>query len=303
MRVSSTIAIFCSILWSINASAQSMSDLMNSANSTAQGAGVSETPSSDQRARCAGGDGLTRQASIRSCGRVIGERISLTDTATAYYYRASHYEELGDTEHARADFQRAIEVFTQTVRADRTHANPIHNRGLAYARMNEFDRAMADYQAAATLSPEWDAPHRSIGYVHFRRGNYQAAVASFDRAIALDPEDANNLAARCEGLAALRSFADAENACAEALRVDESATNYAHVAIGFLKFMQGDFAAAFTAFDEAAQHDSSRSLAFYGRGMSALRLGRQAEGEADIAHATALGRRSLSLYANAGMSP
>src|SRR5690606_16723311 len=55
-----------------------------------------------------------RQA-IRSCGRLIGERISRTITARAHFQRARHYQRSGDPARAQADFDRARDLFDQEV--------------------------------------------------------------------------------------------------------------------------------------------------------------------------------------------
>jgi len=256
---------------------------------------------SDHYGRCRGASGISHERSIVSCGRAITERHSLTATATAYYHRGGHYQELGDEEHAREDFARAIEIYGRVMRAERRSAQAVYNRGIAYARTDQFDQALTDYAAAAALSPEWDTPHRVSGYAHFRRGDFAAALTAFDAATALDSEDSNSQAGRCEALAASGALELAEAACAEAIRLDRD-NAYAHTANGYLKYQQGRHEEAYESFDRALNIDSESALAAYGRGMSAVQIGRQAEGEADIARARGQSVRAVSLYANAGMA-
>jgi tetratricopeptide (TPR) repeat protein len=257
---------------------------------------------SNHSSRCRGARGLTHEQSIISCGRVIGERDSRTTTATAHFHRASHYEELGDKSAARVDFERAVDLYSQVMLSERRSARAVYNRGVALARMDEFERALADYAAALALSPEWDAPSRSAGYVHFRRNDYNAALAAFDAALALDIDDSSNHAARCEALVALRSFDEAETACGEALRLGEE-ISYPLIANGYLRYRQGRYEEAYESFAHGLELDADSALALYGRGVSAVRLGRQAEGEVDITLARNQSQRAVSLYANAGMAP
>jgi tetratricopeptide (TPR) repeat protein len=257
---------------------------------------------SDQSNRCRGARALTHEQSILSCGRVIGERNSRTSTATAHFNRAGHYEELGDTSAAEADFERAVDLYSQVILSEPRSARAVYNRGVAFARMDEFDKALADYATALVLAPEWDTPSRSAGYVHFRRADYSAALAAFDAAIALDVEDANNFAARCEALTAEGSFETAEQACDEALRLGGE-NPYSYIANGFLRYRQGNYQEAFGAFDRGLALDADSALAAYGRGVSALRLGRQADGQIDITRASNQSQRAILLYANAGMPP
>ena len=298
MRV---LAFVAAITFTTGSSAQTPMDTMQIMRQQGSDFSVMELPS-DHSNRCRGTRALTHQQSIVSCGRVIGERNSRTATATAHFNRAGHYEELGNTLAAEADFERAVELYSQVILSERRSARAVYNRGVAFARMDEFDRALADYAAASALAPEWDAANRSAGYVHFRRADYSAALAAFDAAIALDVEDENNYAARCEALAAMGSFEAAERACGEALRLGGE-NPYSYVANGFLQYRQGNYQAAFDAFDHGLALDPDSALAAYGRGVSALRLGRQADGQIDITRALNQSQRAISLYVNAGLTP
>ncbi len=64
-----------------------------------------------------------------------------------------------------------------------------------------------------------------------------------------------------------------------------------------------DNAAAFADYDKAAKMDPTRASYFYGRGIAAIRLGRRAEGEADLTKAGTMDAGVAARYAKHGVIP
>lgn len=258
----------------------------------------------DYWSRCIGSEDVSLQLSIRSCSRLIGARHARAVTAAAYYYRARHYEELGDAENVQRDYERALELFTMETQANRSSPVAFYNRGGVLAHFREYDRALADYRHAAELNPDWDEPYYRMGVIAFERGDYATAVAEFDRAAVLDADDAYNHAGRCEARAAQRSDLDgAEAACAAAVRLSESGASTL-VSRGYLRFMRGDIEAAYADFDAALEADADNLYAAYGRGVAGTRLERHSQAETDLARAAdGLSERERAHYAGAGLVP
>jgi tetratricopeptide (TPR) repeat protein len=69
-------------------------------------------------------------------------------------------------------------------------------RGTALALKGEYDRAMADLDAAVGLNPNDHEAFNSRAYVHFRLGHLESAIADYDRAVALNPKSAEALFGR-----------------------------------------------------------------------------------------------------------
>jgi tetratricopeptide (TPR) repeat protein len=78
---------------------------------------------------------------------------------------------------------------------------------------------------------------------------------------------------------------------------------WALTARGYFYVMQGELEAAARDFDRAVERDAYHAPALYGRGAVAVRQGRQAEGEADMARALDMNRWQVEYYANAGLRP
>lgn len=260
---------------------------------------------------------------MRSCGRLIGERYSTAVTAGAYYFRARIYYRLHDPERARADVERAYDYFTITVNTHRRVPDSYANRAVILYWLERYDEAIADYDraiAAAGASNDSSGTrvrskvadrragqladlHYARANVFFRRGDWTSAIAGYDQAAALDPDDSDFQGARCEGRAAANTDLEtAAQACEAAISLSEGEDG--HFSRGLLHFTQGRYEAAHADFAAAYAEDDEDYDALYGRGVAAVKLGRQAEGEADIAAAReeSLGNQ-LEFYVNAGLRP
>ncbi|MFW5685862.1 MAG: tetratricopeptide repeat protein [Spirochaetota bacterium] len=130
----------------------------------------------------------------------------------AYRRRADSYAAAGERELAQDDYASAIELEPQ-------NATFYQARGHFVGR-RDFRRALADYQRAAALAPNWALPHNNAGYVLNELERHDEALPYLQRAVDLDPEwslPRNNLAI------ALESTGDLEAAVAsyrEAIRLD-----------------------------------------------------------------------------------
>lgn len=79
------------------------------------------------------------------------------------------------------------------------------NRAFVYYEQGDFETALADYEQAMALDPNYTYARSGRAYSYYSMGRYDEAVAAFDEAIALDPNyvDAYN------GRASSECFLDA----------------------------------------------------------------------------------------------
>ncbi len=59
------------------------------------------------------------------------------------------------------------------------------NRGVAYAKRREYDRAIADYDKAIDLDPKNAKAYYQRGYVYDIRGEHDRAMADYNKAMGL----------------------------------------------------------------------------------------------------------------------
>jgi membrane associated rhomboid family serine protease/Flp pilus assembly protein TadD len=64
------------------------------------------------------------------------------------------------------------------------------NHGVALARADRHDEAIAEYRRAIELEPEHAIAHYDLGLALARKDDHEAAIAAFERSLALRPDDA-----------------------------------------------------------------------------------------------------------------
>src|SRR5262249_2395559 len=60
------------------------------------------------------------------------------------------------------------------------------NRGVAYRRKGDFDRAIADYDQAIRLNPKYALAYNNRGTAYRYKGDYDRAIVDYDQATELD---------------------------------------------------------------------------------------------------------------------
>jgi tetratricopeptide (TPR) repeat protein len=90
------------------------------------------------------------------------------------------------------DYRRAIADYDKAIGLRPNGVDDYNNRGIAYDHEGDYDRAIADYGKALSLSRGF-APnaYNNRGNAYQRRGDHDKAIADFDSAIGLKPDDAD----------------------------------------------------------------------------------------------------------------
>jgi len=116
-------------------------------------------------------------------------------------------------------------------------------RGTAYSKLDDPERAAADWQRMTELQPQQAAPLMNLGVDHLRHGQLDRAVETLERALALDGNDPmihSNLAAALERRGDLdRAIAHYDHAIAIRPSYPNALSNR-----GYAHFRRGDHARA-----------------------------------------------------------
>jgi len=182
---------------------------------------------------------------------------------------------------------------------DEQRAAAFVNRGLAYFAKGEDDHALADYDRAIQLRPDFESAYVRRGLAYHDRGEYDRAIADFDEAIRLRPDNADAYDGRASAayqdgdyddalrdldwlvaqkprdvLALIkrastyskledhdRAIADIDSAMA--LSPDDAVVWYAR---GTTYYLKGDFDRAFEAYDRAIAIKPDMADFYLGRG-------------------------------------
>jgi tetratricopeptide (TPR) repeat protein len=96
----------------------------------------------------------------------------------------------------KSQYDRAITDFDQAIQLDPNSTFALNNRGTAYARKGQYDRAIADFNQAIRLNTNYAITYINRGSAFAKKGQYDRAIEDFDQAIRLDPNDASAIANR-----------------------------------------------------------------------------------------------------------
>ena len=91
------------------------------------------------------------------------------------------------------DFEGAIAVFTEAIAADDSDDNAYFLRGLQYDLIEEYDKAIADFNKGLSLLPDEDSGrvyyYQCRSHAYSDKGEYDKAIADANDAIGLAADD------------------------------------------------------------------------------------------------------------------
>ncbi len=207
---------------------------------------------------------------------------------------------------AGEDSAAAIRACTSIIRSDNAsspaRAFAYHQRGAAYLAQGDGVRALADFDSAVQHNPHFAAAFISRAAIYEAQREYDRAASDYDEVLRISPEFGPAYVARC-WLRTLsgRDLAIARADCDRAIAMGVGASAYD--TRGLLNLRSGDHQAAWTDYDAAVRVNSGDAHSRYGRGVAAVRLGRAAEGQADLDAAAAMDGAIAAAYAGYGVTP
>src|SRR5580700_7585704 len=146
--------------------------------------------------------------------------------------------------------------------------------GKAHLNLEQYDLALADFQAAAEANPALTFVHFNLGLTYLKKQDYEHARDEFLKDAAVEPDLALNYDELGDVYSLLQQDTDAEKSYREALRRDPRLVNSY---FGLAKTYQREekYPQALTAIDAAGKLDPDRTDIHYVRGQVLKHLGRK----------------------------
>jgi tetratricopeptide (TPR) repeat protein len=157
-------------------------------------------------------------------------------------------------------------------------------RGVAWSKMDEPERAAADWERAAALRPTDADPLMNVGVDRLRRGDLDAAVTALEAAIRID---GGNATAHSNLGAALERRGDLDRAVEHYDRAIALRPDYANAFSnrGYARFRRGEHREAVDDCDRALALDPNLAQAVVNRAHALGALGQRGEAAASYARA------------------
>ncbi len=153
--------------------------------------------------------------------------------------------------------------------------------GKAHLNLEQYDLALADFQAAAQANPVLTFVHFNMGLAYLKKQDYEHARDEFLKDAAVEPDLAFNYDELGDVEALLQQDNEAEKNYREALRRDPRLVN-SYIGLAKLYQRAQKYQEALSAIDSAGKLDPDRTDIHYVRGQILLHMGRKEEGKKEL---------------------
>ena len=202
----------------------------------------------------------------------------------------------------------ALADFDQAIKLKPDYVDALMSRATLRARRHDpAETISADLDAIDRLAPKEAAVRLALGSLYMGTRNYPAAIVQYGRWI--DSHDGDFIRmpqvrnARCWARALAGIELDrALDDCNAAVRANSKNAAF-HDSRGLVYLRQGHYDKAIADYDAALVLDPKIAWSLYGRGIAKQRLGQGAAGRVDLAAATALAPKIAAEAASHGIAP
>ena len=261
---------------------------------------VAENPADTPK----GADGYSRRAAAFMSRREYDNAISdFTQAAAMEPAAPEHLIARGKAYFAKHQPALALADFTAALKLKPDDVEALMLRGSLRLLQGDNDRAAADFDAATKL----DSNQRlSAAYAYRVSDRFADALGQIDAWIAANPKSGYLAAAlnnRCWTRALWGQELDkAEADCDAALRLDVGDAQLMD-SRGLVRLRRGELDQSIADYNGALRQMPKNAWSLYGRGVAELRKGLKAEGEADVAAASAIDPAVVEHAKKLGVTP
>jgi tetratricopeptide (TPR) repeat protein len=175
------------------------------------------------------------------------------------------YAQRGIIRSVKGETDIAIADFDQAIRLDPKYARAFNGRGNAWDDKGEYDRAIADLTEAIRLDPKYARAFNNRGLAWSHKGEHDRAIVDFDEAIRLDPSLVWAFTNRSSVWYIKKEYDRAIVDCGQAIRLDPK-DPLGFNNRGLAWYSKGEYDRAITDYNQAIRLDPKYALAFTNRG-------------------------------------
>ncbi|MGB7449292.1 MAG: tetratricopeptide repeat protein, partial [Ornithinimicrobium sp.] len=151
-------------------------------------------------------------------------------------------------------------------------AEEYYKRGNELFDLGRFEEAIASYDQALQIQPDYDLAWHNRGWALFKLGQFEEALSSFDQALQIQPDNDATWGGRGWALFKLGQFEEALSSFDQVLKIQPDCQDAWYMrgkALGYLRQLEK----AIVSFDQALKIQPDDYLAWYNRGIAAANSG------------------------------
>jgi tetratricopeptide (TPR) repeat protein len=213
----------------------------------------------------------------------------------------SFYYFRGNTRADLGDKHGAIADYNEAIRLKPDYADAYNNRGLAYSNLKEYQKAIADFNEAIRLKPDYADAYRYRGGVHVELKEYQQAIADYNQAISIKPDYADAYFNRGGVHVELKEYQKAIADFNEAIRLKPDHADV-YFNRGAAHFQLKEYQKVIADYNEAIRLKPDDADAYNNRGAAHFRLKEYQKAIADYNEAIRLKSNYAITYNNRGLA-
>ncbi|HLP22341.1 MAG TPA: tetratricopeptide repeat protein [Chitinophagales bacterium] len=201
----------------------------------------------------------------------------------------------------KGEYQKVIELLNNDALLQYPEAPFFLRRGVAYKNLEQYDKAIADYNRALELKPGYADAYHNRARVWERKGEFDKAIEDYSRAIELNPGDAEYYNGRGVTSDSKGKFQDAIADYLKAIELDPTYLDaYNNLGVAYHNLKQYD--KALDCYNIVINLDATYPLPYLNRGATYEDLGRFDIANADYNKALQLRPGYPEAYAHIGKS-
>ncbi|MBN2440083.1 MAG: tetratricopeptide repeat protein [Spirochaetales bacterium] len=93
----------------------------------------------------------------------------------------------GNAYSKKGEYEKAIIDYNKAIGLDPDNSKCYCNRGLSYAYKREYENAITDFTKAIELNPKYASAYNNRGLIYFYKSDYDRAMSDYEKCLSLDP--------------------------------------------------------------------------------------------------------------------
>ena len=215
-------------------------------------------------------------------------------------FRAGEYFDLGYRANQEKKCDIALEYFNKYLEIDPTSHAGYNNRGVAYYGLDEYEKAISDFDIAISLKPGEAKYYFNRGYSYYLLGEHNSALSDMNQAVAIDPTIASFWYGRGKLYFDMKKFEEASLDLEEGIKLNpQFEENDIYFYCGFALQQLKQFGKAIQYYTSGISFNPDFDKYYFQRGYCNINVNKIREAQADFTKFLELHKTNDAYYQKA----